>query len=107
MERFADITLVGETYAADSIGQMVPTPSKTTVQATITSISAAEFFRAGAEGLKPELVFYVWDFEYNGEQIVEFGGNTYSVYRTHLNDDGKMELYTERKAGTANGEQED
>ena len=38
--------------------------------------------------------------DYNEEPIVQYKGNQYSVYRTYLRRDDKLELYVERKGGT-------
>ena len=35
-----------------------------------------------------------------GETIVEYDGQTYSVYRSYETDDDYIELYVERKGGT-------
>ena len=99
MEIFAEITLKSMTYEADDLGQMIPTPTDVAVMATKTSVSAAEFFRAGADGLKPEYVFKVWAHEYNNEDLIGYDGKLYSVYRRYHNDEGKVELYCERKVG--------
>ena len=41
--------------------------------------------------------------EREDEEIVEYNGKTYSVYRTYLKRSDQIELYVERKGGT-NGE---
>lgn len=99
MERFADIKLISQEYTKDSIGQLVPVKTEHLVMASVRSVSAAEFFRGGAEGLKPDLVFLVWEVDYSDETVVEYDEKEYSVYRKYMNDDGKVELYTERKVG--------
>lgn len=86
------------------------------VFAKVESINRSEFFNAGRIGLNPQLLFRVFKADYQGESIVEYNGQTYSVYRTFdgqraayvgpntkrrqelLND--YIELYTEQKAGT-------
>lgn len=99
MERFCDLTLVSKSYTKDSLGQLVATETTTDVMGTVRSVSAAEFFRGGEEGLKPECVFLVWAYDYGDQEEVVYNGTTYAVYRKYFNDDGKVELYTEKKVG--------
>ena len=42
--------------------------------------------------------------DYEGESIVEYNGETYSVYRKYQTNTDTIELYVERKGGT-NGKQ--
>ena len=94
------ITLISITgYTTDSIGQITTTEKKTDVIAEVSSISQSEFMDAGQIGLKPDLRFEVWTSEYNGEENVEMDGTRYSVYRTFKRDNGRTELYTERRSG--------
>lgn len=99
MERYGEISLITKTYTKDSLGQLVPTETTTDVMCNVTSVSAAEWARAGQEGLKASLVFDVWEYEYDGQEELTYNGETYSVYRTYINNDGKVELYTEKKVG--------
>lgn len=97
MTRFTTIQLIGKTYATDQIGQKTPLESKRLVMANINSISAAEFFRAGENGLKANIMFSIWLTDYLEEEEIEFNGTRYSVYRTFVNDKGRIELYCQKK----------
>lgn len=59
--------------------------------------SEAEFARAGEIGLKAELMFALWQYEYEDEEEVVYNNKHYSVYRTYINNSGKVELYCQRK----------
>lgn len=83
----------------DSIGQVIPVTTETNLICDVSSISMSEFMSAGQIGLKPALRFLIWDTEYNDEQEVRYNGQLYSVYRTFLRDDGRVELYTEKRTG--------
>lgn len=97
MDKFAIISLVKNVITLDEIGRPISTATPREVMANINSISAAEFFRAGENGLRAELMFSLWSYEYDEEEEVIYNGKTYSVYRTFVNKDGKTELYCQKK----------
>lgn len=99
MDRSTQIWLVNITYSADSIGQQTPTEVKTPVYASLSSISRAEWFDAGRNGMKPEYVFTIFEPDYNGQTIIEYDSKRYGVYRTYRGKNETLELYTESKAG--------
>lgn len=86
-------------YTVDSIGQRVETVSETEVFALVESVSQTEFFDAGEKGLKPEFRFVVWLTEYEGQENLRYGSDVYSVYRTYRRNDGRIELYTQKRVG--------
>ena len=93
------IKLVAPNTTQDEIGQIIEgEPTYTEVLADISGVTRSEFFSAGQTGLTPELRFTVWTGEYSGEQIVEYDGDRYIVYRTYPTK-GKTELYTGRRIG--------
>lgn len=49
--------------------------------------------------MKPEYRFLVWNYEYEGEETLEYDEKTYSVYRTYIRDDGRIELYVTLRKG--------
>lgn len=93
------IGLVAKTYASDSIGNMIESRTISDVFATVSSISAKEFFESGADGLKPDLKFVMREFEYGGQDEIIHNNVEYSIYRTYSREDGFIELYTEKKVG--------
>lgn len=99
MNRAYKIKLITNAYTSDSIGQMIPTESDKSVFAIVRSASQSEFFNAGEAGLKPDKVFDVLMTEYEGQMRVKHEGEVYSVYRTYIRDDGRIELYTEKRVG--------
>ena len=84
----------------------------------VRSVSRAEFYKAGRNGLNPALIFVVFHAEYQGETLLEYRGQRYAIYRTYqVPDSGSglqhsgmrskydygpdyVELYAERKGGT-------
>lgn len=99
MIRNTTVNLINKTYTSDEIGQQIPTETIKTVFADIQSISQKEFFQAGQSGLKPQYKILIWGFEYSGETAVELDSKRYSVYRTFLRNDEKIELYLTEKVG--------
>lgn len=93
------INLYVKTYTQNAIGDFVEEVTKRTVFCDVKSISGQEFANAGQNGIKPALVFLMWAHEYGGEDTVEYLSKDYVVYRTYVRDDGRVELYTEVRAG--------
>lgn len=93
------IKLVTPNVTQDAIGQIVENaPTYTEIFADVAGITRSEFAAAGQTGLTPEAKFTVWAGEYSNQQIVEYNGDRYIVYRTYPVD-GRVELYTGRRIG--------
>lgn len=101
MDRSQVITLIAEVQTQDSTGVWRPgEPIRRTVFCQVDSVTRAEFFEAGRNGLNPEYRFTVFFADYNGERTVEYKGKTYGIYRTYHSKTDELELYAERKGGT-------
>lgn len=98
MDKSRVLTLIGVTYAADSIGQLIPQETRRDVFCNLSSVSASEWFEAGAlaERRTPAIMFV---HDYAGEELAELDGVRYGIYRTYLGRNETIELYLERKAG--------
>lgn len=101
MDRSKPIYLVSETYTKNQYGVLIPTITKRKIFANVTSVTATEWFEGGRNGLNPELRMRVFAPEYHGEEVVQFNGKYYAIYRTYMARDDVMELYVERKNGEA------
>lgn len=99
MDRSTPIELVSQTWAPDAYGVRQPTETTRKVFANVRSVSRAEFFDGGRNGLNPELEFTIFFGDYNGEKIVVHNGVRYTVYRTYQARTDTLELYTERREG--------
>lgn len=100
MDRSRVIYLIADRKEKDENGvyrRVESAPRK--VYAQVESVTRSEFFEGGRNGLNPELRFIVFFADYHGEEIVEFNGVKYGVYRTFLAKTDALELYTERKGG--------
>lgn len=93
------VKLISETFIFDDIGNQISTENKKSVFGNIESVSQSEFFSAGQSGFKADFKVLIWGFEYSGETIVELNSIRYSVYRTFLRKDEKLELYLTKKVG--------
>ena len=100
MDRSDVIKLISETRTQDAYGRWIPTRTERQVMCQVDSVTRAEFFEAGRNGLNPEFRFTMFYGDYSGESVIEYRGNTYSVYRTYLRRTDTIELYVERKGGT-------
>lgn len=101
MDRSTPINLISEEYTEDAYGVLVPTETSRQVYANVQSVSAAEFFEGGRNGLNPELRVVMFGPDYEGEEVVEYNGARYAVYRTYQARKDLIELYLERRKGKA------
>lgn len=95
------INLISTVYTKDDYGVERPTETSKQVFAKVRSVTRAEFFDGGRNGLNPEYQFTVFFGDYSGEMIAEYNGNRYGIYRVYRADnEDYLELYAERKGGT-------
>ncbi len=74
--------------------------TETEIFARVGSVTRNEFFSAGSQGMRPEFVFSVFIGEYDGQQICEYNGTRYTIYRTyHSEGTDYLELYVQRETG--------
>lgn len=94
-----ELTLINQIYELDDIGNQISVETRTTVLCKKQSAGRNEFYNAAAAGHRPEHVFVIHGYEYNGETIVEFDGVKYTVIRTYQTDFEEIELTVERVSG--------
>lgn len=100
MDRSNVITLIGQTKTQNEYGVWESTETQKDVFCDVSSVTRAEFFDGGRNGLNPEYVFTMFYGDYNGETIAEYNGKRYAIYRTFHARTDVIELYAERKGGT-------
>lgn len=98
MNRSEVIYLVDRTYTQNEYGVMLPTETKKKVFCSKTSVTSAEWFEGGRNGLNPEYRFIVFKYDYNNEEVLEYNSVQYTIYRTYENND-LIELYVEKRKG--------
>lgn len=83
----------------DEVGNQIETdPIETPILCRLNSVGRSEFYNAAAAGLRPELLFTIHGYEYNGQKLVKFEGVQYRVIRTYAVDFEELELTCERVA---------
>lgn len=92
------LILIVQTISVDDYGNEVSTETQRQVYCEVNSISQTEFYAAANTELNPEYRFDVFFGDYNGEDVIEYQGNRYAIYRTYRTGD-TLELYCERKIG--------
>lgn len=106
MDRSEVISLLKTTKTQNEFGVWVSTTTSRDVFCQVDSVTRAEFFEGGRNGLNPQFRFSMFFGDYEGEKIVVYKGLPYSVYRTFQAKNDTLELYVERKGGTnSNGEE--
>ena len=98
MNRSGVIYLVCETHQQNDYGVIETAYTKRKVFADVTSVSAKEWFEGGRSGLNPEYRMTVFTYDYNGEEILEYNGVQYTIYRKYERGD-KTELYVQKRQG--------
>ena len=93
------IYLVSEKFERDENGVMVATMTKRKVYANIDSVTGRDWFEGGRNGLNPQYRMTMFAFDYEGEEVLEYNGQTYAIYRTYLTKHSQIELYVEKRKG--------
>lgn len=100
--------LLGEIHEQDELGGWETAESRREVYVSVNGISRAEHFKAAEVGLSPQAVLITSSHDYNGEQLLEWQGERYAIYRTYLNPQTEtVELYIERQGGVHGNRIED
>lgn len=99
MDRSATIKLISVTQTQDSLKVWHDTPTERQVYCEVSSISQSEWFEGGRVGLNPALRFRMFAPDYQGEKVLKYNGTEYSVYRTYVDRNETIDLYTEQRRG--------
>lgn len=95
------IFLIQETMEQDAAGIHHAETEKRMVYCKVEDVTRSEFYNAGRSGLNPEFKVDIFQGDYQGEELAEHNGKTYSIYRTYrVPGTDYMELYLERKGGS-------
>lgn len=105
MDRSTPIKLLATQKSQNDYGVWEETQTSRDVFCQVESVTRAEFFEGGRNGLNPEFRMSMFSGDYNGERLLMYNGNTYSIYRTFIAKNDIIELYVERKGGTNGGSQ--
>ena len=100
MDRSTPITLLAAAKTQNAYGVWEETLTEKEVYCQVDSVTRAEFFEGGRNGLNPEYRMTMFFGDYSGEKLLIYNGCTYSVYRTYQGRNDTIELYVERKGGS-------
>ena len=93
------ISLISTEVEADELLIEDVTESSREVYCTVKSVSAKELADSRSTDLIPAYQFTVFAGDYESENILEYHGERFSVYRTYMKSADQIELYAGRKAG--------
>lgn len=97
--------LVKHTYVIDSFNQYIPVDEVREILCHIESVGQREFFSAGQNGINSDLKVVTQSVNYENEEILEYNGQQYGIYRTFRRQDSdEIELYCEWKGGISGKE---
>lgn len=99
MDRSKVIYLISEQFEPDLMNIYESSEVKRKVFAQVDSVTGREWFEGGRNGLNPELRIRMFRPDYNGEQILEYNGVRYEIYRTYETRDDGIDLYVQRRVG--------
>lgn len=99
MDRSSVIYLVSNNKTQNELGIWVDNLTERKVFAEVSSVGQSEWFEGGRNGLNPEYRFRMFAYDYNGESLVRYNGNIYSIYRTYVDRNELIELYAEKREG--------
>ena len=102
MDRSSVATLVKKAHTRDEYKIDRVITSERDVFCDITSVSAAEWFEGGRNGLNPEMRLTMFKYDYDGEDVAKVGGTEYTIYRTYDRRNDFIELYLSKREGNAN-----
>ena len=107
MDRSDVIKLISKNQVQNDDYTWTEQETATEVFCDVRSITQTEWFNAGRNGIDhPAFVFVIHQYEYNNQQIVEYRGQRYGVYRTYVRRNESLELYCEAKGGVYVGNEE-
>lgn len=90
------LTLIKYTFKTDKLMNQIPEEVKTDLYCDLKSVGRNEYYNAASQGLKPEIIFVIHNYEYNGEREILFEKNRYKVIRTYSKDFEEIELTCEK-----------
>ena len=99
MDRSRIVYLIAEEHFEDAFGVLQAKQKRRKCFANVQSVTSTEWFEGGRNGLNPELRITMFEYDYAGEEIVEYNGVKYTVYRTYTTNTNEIELYVQKKIG--------
>lgn len=96
-----ELSLISFTSGTNANADPILVPTKIDILCGLNSVGRGEFYAAAALQLRPELVFTIHAYEYDGQQMVEFQGGKYKVLRTYATGFEELELTCQKEVGSS------
>ncbi|CYY71361.1 bacteriophage pi2 protein 36 [Streptococcus suis] len=88
-----EITLIAKKITGkDKLKQNITEEVKTVLLCRKKSIIRSEFYQANQAGIRPSLVVDIHSFEYDNQELAEFEGKRYRIFKTYPVDLETLEL---------------
>jgi hypothetical protein len=84
-----ELSLIQTTYTENELGDAIPNDTETVVLCDFQSVTRSEHYAAQSHDLKPEIVFIVNQYDYEGQRHVKFEGKKYRVIREYRSKTAK------------------
>ena len=94
------ICLIKSNQTQDELGVWHDHETSREVFCHVQSTTTTEWYAAEQSGMRATWNFILFGDDYEGEDIVEYDGERFSVLRTYMLEDGNIELHTGTKKGT-------
>lgn len=94
-----ELTLLSHEIVEDELGNQRPVEIQRAVLCSVQSVGRSEFYNASVNGMKPEIVFVIHNFEYDNESVIEYKNQKYSVIRTYATGFEEVELTCQKVIG--------
>ncbi len=79
-----ELVLIGTEPGENDMGDPITVPTRKPILCDVQSVTRSEHYQAATHGLKPEIVFVVNKYDYEGEKQAEFEKKPYNVIRTYI-----------------------
>lgn len=84
-----ELTLISVNSTENDMGDIIAMESRIEVLCDVESVTRSEHYSASANGLRPEIVFVLNQYDYNKQELVEFEGVKYRVIRSYKSKKSK------------------
>jgi SPP1 family predicted phage head-tail adaptor len=78
-----ELTLINLTYLENDMGDSISEEERLDILCAVKSVTRSEHYAAAKNGMKPEIVFVVNQYDYSKQSMVELEGIRYNVIREY------------------------
>ena len=92
------VFLIAVTIIEDELGNQIEQETERKVFANEMTVSQGEYYNAASAGLRPQKMFEVYTFEYQGEEKLRYNSVKYQIIRTETRGE-KTRIICEKVIG--------